>query len=85
MEVYKEIYKEYCGAISTSIITNGTRYFVIDDLKWNGEYYYDCFEIAENLIDIINKDTLYKITPIFLEVEDDDDDFELINFEIEVE
>ncbi len=46
---------------------------------WNGERYYECWEVADNLIDIVN-DVTYIVTPI-TEI-DEDGNCQLINLEI---
>lgn len=46
--------------------------------KWNGEIYYDCFEVTENLIDIIADNI--EVKPIYKEISEDN--FEIIDFKI---
>lgn len=46
--------------------------------KWDGEKYFECFELAENLIDII--DNQIEVKPIYKEVEEDK--YDIVGFEI---
>ena len=81
MKNFIDICARYMGAINTSIISNGEQYFVIDCNKWDGEKYFDCFQIAENLIDIIDENIRYTITPIYIEI--NEDDLYIVDFNIE--
>lgn len=47
---------------------------------WNGEKYEECFEVTEDLLNIINKDKKYEVKPIYQEM--GTDDFEIIDYEI---
>lgn len=47
--------------------------------KWNGEIYYDCFEVAENLIDIVSEKN-FEIRPIYKEIAEDE--FEIVDYKI---
>lgn len=80
MKKYEDLGKRYMEYISTSIISNGEKYYVIDDNKWDGEKYFNCFEIDKNLIDVINKNIEYIITPIYQK--NGEDDFVIIDYEI---
>lgn len=62
--MYKSINKRYMKDIDTDIVSNGERYFVISENYWDGDKYYNCFEISKNLIDIIDKSIRYEIAPI---------------------
>lgn len=46
--------------------------------KWNGEIYYDCFEVAENLIDIIANHI--EVKPIYKEIAEDE--FKIVDYQI---
>ena len=70
-------FKNYPNA---SIISNGEKFYVNDDREWNGEKYFNCFEIDKNLIDVVD-DTKYVITPVYKEI--DYDEFEIIDYEID--
>lgn len=47
--------------------------------KWDGDKYYDCFELAENLIDIVSEKK-FEVKPIYKEVVEEE--FEIIDFKI---
>lgn len=47
---------------------------------WNGESYFNCWEVAENLIDVIDEKKEYIIKPVYKEI--GEDEFELIEYEI---
>ena len=64
--------------INTEIIEIDGKYIVIDFRKYDGDKYFDCFELANNLIDIINREIEMK--PIYKEVAEDE--FEIIDYEI---
>lgn len=64
--------------INTEIIEIDGRCIVIDFRKYDGDKYFDCFELADNLIDIINTDL--EVKPIYKEVAEDE--FEIIDYEI---
>lgn len=81
MEGFREMNKKYMEMSNCDIITNGKRFFVIDDYDWNGERFYNSFEIDKNLIDVINKDKKYVIEPKFEEKENGD--LEIIDFIVE--
>ena len=70
--------KRYLKDINTEIIKINNRNIVINFNNWNGEKYFNCFEVAENLIDIIKKNI--EVKPIYKQVSDED--FELIGYEI---
>lgn len=64
--------------INTEIIEIDGRYIVIDFRKYDGDKYLDCYELADNLIDIIDKGIEMK--PVYKEVAEDE--FEIIDYEI---
>ena len=64
--------------INTEIIEIDGRYIVIDFRKYDGDKYFDCYKLADNLIDIIDKGIEMK--PIYKEVAEDE--FEIIDYEI---
>ena len=64
----KSLNKRYMKDIDTDILTDGERYFVVDEHHWDGEKYFDCFEVAENLIDIIDGNVRYNIKPDSYEI-----------------
>ena len=70
--------KRYLKDINTEIIKINNRNIVINFNNWNGEKYFNCFEVAENLIDIIKKNI--EVKPIYKQV--NDEDFELVGYEI---
>ena len=47
---------------------------------WNGEHYNSCWEVAENLIDVIDEKQEYTIAPIHEEVEEDE--FEIVGYDV---
>lgn len=47
--------------------------------KFDGEKYYDCFELAENLIDILSEDR-FEVEPIYKEIKKDE--FKVIDYKI---
>lgn len=70
--------KRYMKNIDTEIIEIDGRNIVIVSNNWDGEKYFNCFEVAENLIDIIKKNI--EVKPIYKQV--NDEDFELTRYEI---
>lgn len=80
MKKFDNLNKRYIGAINTDIISDGSRFFVVDNHKWNGENWSDCFEIAPNLIDIISEKN-YTITPIYQQI--NEDDFKITDYSIQ--
>lgn len=64
--------------INTEIIEIDERHIVIDFRKYDGDKYFDCVELANNLIDIIGREIEMK--PIYKEVAEDE--FEIIDYEI---
>ena len=46
---------------------------------WNGEEYTECWEVSEDLIDVISKEDI-TVKPIYKEVSEDE--FEIIDYEI---
>lgn len=70
--------KRYMQDTNTEIIKINNRNIVINFNNWNGEKYFNCFEVAENLIDIIKKNI--EVKPIYKQVSDED--FELTGYEI---
>ena len=47
---------------------------------WNGEKYEECFEVTEDLLNIIDENKKYEVKPIYQEI--GTDDFEIIDYEI---
>lgn len=70
--------KRYLKDTNTEIIRIDGRNIVINFNNWNGEKYFNCFEVAENLIDIIKRNI--EVKPIYKQVSDED--FELVGYEI---
>lgn len=70
--------KRYLKDINTEMIKINKKNIVINFNNWDGEKYFNCFEVAENLIDIIKKNI--EVKPIYKQVSDED--FELIGYEI---
>ena len=70
--------KRYLKDIDTEIIEIDGRNIVINFNNWNGDNYFNCFEVAENLIDIIKRNI--EVKPIYKQVSDED--FELVGYEI---
>lgn len=70
--------KRYLKDINTEILKINNRNIVINFNNWNGEKYFNCFEVAENLIDIIKKNI--EVKPIYKQVSYGD--FELTGYEI---
>lgn len=70
--------KRYMQDTNTEIIEIDGRNIVINFSNWDGEKYFNCFEVAENLIDIIKRNI--EIKPIYKQVSDED--FELVKLEI---
>ena len=79
--MYKSLNKRFMKYLDSDIITNGERYFVIRDDRWNGEGFYDCFEVDKNF-SIVNYGKYYTITPVY---EQNGDDFKIIDYKIEEE
>lgn len=46
---------------------------------WNGEEYTECWEVSEDLMDVISKEDI-TVKPIYKEVSEDE--FEIIDYEI---
>ena len=64
-----------------SIISDGQRFYVLNDNSWNGESYNDCWEVADNQgLEKIGNIT-YTITPVYKET--NDDNFEIIDYIVE--
>lgn len=59
--------------INTEIIEIDGRYIVIDFRKYDGDKYFDCYELADNLIDIIN--TGIEVRPLSKKISEDEFDF----------
>ena len=70
--------KRYLKDINTEMIKINKKNIVINFNNWDGEKYFNCFEVAENLIDIIKKNI--EVKPIYKQV--NDEDFELVGYEI---
>lgn len=70
--------KRYLKDINTEIIEIDGRNIVINYDSWDGEKYFNCFEIAENLIDIIKRNI--EVKPIYKQISDED--FELTEYKI---
>lgn len=70
--------KRYLKDINTEIVEINNRNIVIDLKNFDGDNYFNCFEVAENLIDIIKKNI--EVKPIYKQVSDED--FELTGYEI---
>lgn len=70
--------KRYLKDINTEIIEIDGKNIVINFSNWNGDNYFNCFEVAENLIDIIKRNI--EVKPIYKQV--NDEDFELTDYEI---
>ena len=70
--------KRYLKDINTEIIEIDGRNIVISYNSFDGDNYFNCFEVAENLIDIIKRNI--EVKPIYKQVSDED--FELIGYEI---
>lgn len=68
----------YKKDIDTEIIKINERNIVINYKKYDGEKYFDCFEVAEDLIDITKRNI--EVKSIYKQVSDED--FELIEYEI---
>lgn len=58
------------------IVEIESRFFVLND--WNGENWGDCFEVAKDLCEIIDKSVKHCIAPIY--IEHYDDDFEIVGY-----
>lgn len=74
--------KNFMYDINTDIITDGERYFVISENKWNGQNYYDCFEILEDFSKI-KTNKRYIVTPVYEQI--DEDNFNIIDYKVEEE
>ena len=70
--------KRYLKDINTEIVKIDGRNIVINFNNWNGDNYFNCFEVAENLIDIIKRNIAVK--PIYKQVSNED--FKLVEYEI---
>lgn len=70
--------RKYMQDINTEIVKINNRNIVIDFKNFDGNKYFNCFEVAENLIDILEKNI--EVKPIYKQVSDED--FELVKFEI---
>ena len=70
--------KRYLKDINTEMIKINKKNIVINFSNWNGDNYFNCFEVAENLIDIIKRNI--EVKPIYKQV--NDEDFELVGYEI---
>lgn len=53
------------------------RWFALDG--WNGDYYDNCWETDENTFNIEDGEC-YEIKPVYQEI--DEDEFEIVNYEI---
>lgn len=60
----------YMQAINTQIIEKGNRYFVIKGNEFDGDKYYNCFELEKDLITIKNPKKKYNLCPIYDEKND---------------
>ena len=49
---------------------------------WNGEKYYDCFELSDNLVDVISGDKKIVVEPIYEMVDEETESFEITDYEI---
>ena len=70
--------KRYLKDINTEIVKIDGRNIVINFNNWNGDNYFNCFEVAENLIDIIKRNI--EVKPIYKQVSNED--FKLVEYEI---
>lgn len=70
--------KRYLKDINTEMIRINKKNIVINFNNWDGEKYFNCFEVAENLIDIIKRNI--EVKPIYKQVSDED--FEFTGYEI---
>lgn len=48
---------------------------------WNGEIYYDCFEVSEDLLDVVSDEKI-EVRPIYKDIDLLNDDFEIVDYEI---
>lgn len=65
---------------SFEIVKIGEKLYVLNLDKWNGESYFECWEVADKYgFDQVGKET-YTITPVYNKI--NEDDFELIDYKI---
>ena len=48
---------------------------------WNGEIYYDCFEVSDDLLDVVSDEKI-EVRPIYKDIDSIGDDFEIVDYEI---
>ena len=66
------------------VISNGQKFYVINETNWNGGVYTRCWRCPNELghynEDFDNND--YTIKPIYSQNVDNDDDFEIVDFQV---
>lgn len=78
---FSSLNKRYMSDIDTNIVSDGKRYFVTNIHKWDGDKFFECFEVKKNLVDVVGNKK-YSITPIYEEV---DEDFQIVDYKVEEE
>lgn len=79
MERFKEVGNLWNNKNFT-IISNGIKFYVLNENYWNGESYSDCWEVADNKgLEKIGE-TTYTITPVYKEI--NEDEFEIVDYTI---
>ena len=76
----REKFYEIVGALWNNIeylvISNGQKYYVLNENEWNGEYYTNCWEVKDRKgFDIVENATDEDFIPIY-------EDNEIIGYEI---
>ncbi len=63
------------------VISDGSEFYVL--YGWNGEKYYKCWKVLDNMgIEKSNDTRNFVITPIQKEVDKDEDEYEIVNYDI---
>lgn len=61
------------------IISDGNKFYVLNN--WNGEKWFECWEVKDNKGFYPVDERKYTIRPVFEEIEEDE--FEIVDYEIE--
>lgn len=80
MENFKEVGNLWNNKNFT-IISNGVKFYVLNENCWNGESYSDCWEVADGKGLTKVGETTYTITPVYKEI--NEDEFEIVDYKID--
>ena len=80
MERFKEVGNLWNNKNFT-IISNGIKFYVLNENCWNGESYSDCWEVADSKGLEKVGETVCTITPVYKEI--NEDEFKIVDYKID--